>query len=93
MPVIQPQLAKTVIAMKRGQGTGFSGIDNPLFYLPNTVMLYGDAKKSLASLVSEVKGLSGSSGQTREWNGRKGCQSPVTIEVMRGRRSTDSSWR
>ncbi|KQS59444.1 pyridine nucleotide transhydrogenase [Rhizobium sp. Leaf371] len=51
MPVLEVWKAKHVFVSKRGQGTGYSGIDNPLFYKDNTRMYYGDAKKSLDSLI------------------------------------------
>ncbi len=51
MPVLECWKAKTVIVLKRGQGTGYSGIENPLFYKENTRMYYGDAKKSLDALL------------------------------------------
>ena len=51
MPVLECWKAKTVIVSKRGQGTGYSGIENPLFYKDNTRMFYGDAKKSLDALL------------------------------------------
>ena len=41
--------------IKRGQGAGFSGIENALFYLDNTRMLYGDAQKAAAELIQAVK--------------------------------------
>ena len=47
MPVLEVWKAKHVIVSKRGQGTGYSGIENPLFYKENTRMLYGDAKASV----------------------------------------------
>ena len=47
MPIINAHEARTVICLKRGKGTGFSGLENQLFLLPNTRMLYGDAKASL----------------------------------------------
>ena len=53
MPVLEVWKAKSVFVCKRGQGTGYSGIDNPLFYRENTRMLYGDAKSS----VDQVLGL------------------------------------
>jgi NAD(P) transhydrogenase subunit beta len=55
MPIIEVDRSKTVIVLKRGKGRGFSGIENPLFFKPNTGMLYGDAKESLARLVSAVR--------------------------------------
>ena len=57
MPVLKPWLARTTIVMKRSMAAGFAGIDNPLFYRPNTVMLFGDAKASTKALVGEIKGL------------------------------------
>ena len=51
MPVLECWKAKLVIVSKRGQGTGYSGIENPLFYKDNTRMFYGDAKKSLDALL------------------------------------------
>jgi NAD(P) transhydrogenase subunit beta len=51
MPVIEAWKAKTVIVSKRSQGTGYAGIENPLFYKDNTRMLYGDAKKSVDAIV------------------------------------------
>ena len=53
MPIINAYEARTVFVLKRGKGTGFSGIENPLFTNDNTVMLYGDAKQTVSSLVSE----------------------------------------
>ena len=47
--------AKSVIVLKRSMNPGFAGIDNALFYLPRTSMLFGDAKASLARLVQEIK--------------------------------------
>jgi len=57
MPIINAHEARTVICLKRGKGTGFSGLENQLFLLPNTRMLYGDAKGSLQGVVSEFKSL------------------------------------
>lgn len=51
MPVLEVWKAKHVFVSKRGQGTGYSGIENPLFYKENTRMFYGDAKKSLDALI------------------------------------------
>ena len=54
MPVLEVWNAKQVIVSKRGQGTGYSGIENPLFYRDNTRMLYGDAKASLDQLLTQI---------------------------------------
>ena len=54
MPILEVDRAKTVVVLKRGQGKGFSGLVNPLFFKPNCGMLYGDAKESLTSLVQAV---------------------------------------
>ncbi len=51
MPVLEVWKAKQVFVSKRGQGTGYSGIENPLFYKENTRMFYGDAKKSIDHLL------------------------------------------
>lgn len=52
MPIINAFDARTVFVLKRGKGTGFSGLENPLFTYDNTVMIYGDAKQTISSLVS-----------------------------------------
>jgi len=54
MPVLEVWKAKQVFVSKRGQGTGYSGIENPLFYKDNTRMFYGDAKASIDSLLPKV---------------------------------------
>ncbi|MFT4641478.1 MAG: NAD(P) transhydrogenase subunit beta [Verrucomicrobiales bacterium] len=53
MPIINVYEAKTVFALKRGQGAGFSGLVNTLFFHENTRMLYGDAKATVSALVSQ----------------------------------------
>lgn len=53
MPIIKANEARTVFVLKRGKGKGFSGIENELFTLPNTRMIYGDAKATISALVSE----------------------------------------
>jgi H+-translocating NAD(P) transhydrogenase subunit beta len=57
MPVLMPWTARTTMVVKRGMASGFAGIDNPLFYRDNTVMLFGDAKRVATDLVSEIKGM------------------------------------
>ncbi|PWE54287.1 NAD(P) transhydrogenase subunit beta [Metarhizobium album] len=54
MPVLEVWKAKQVFVSKRGQGTGYSGIENPLFYKDNTRMFYGDAKKSITDLLPMI---------------------------------------
>ena len=53
MPIVNAYEARTVFVLKRGQGTGFSGIENPLFTNDNTIMIYGDAKQTVSQLVVE----------------------------------------
>ena len=55
MPVLECWKAKQVFVSKRGQGTGYSGIENPLFYKENTRMFYGDAKKSIDQLLPMIE--------------------------------------
>jgi len=57
MPILEVDRAKSVIVLKRGQGRGFSGLENPLFFKAVTSMLYGDAKSSLTQLAQEVKNV------------------------------------
>jgi H+-translocating NAD(P) transhydrogenase subunit beta len=55
MPIIEVDKAQNVVVLKRGKGKGFSGLENPLFFKPNTGMLYGDAKASLTKLAQAVQ--------------------------------------
>jgi len=55
MPVLEVWKAKQVFVSKRGQGAGYSGIENPLFFKDNTRMFYGDAKKSLDDLLAKLQ--------------------------------------
>jgi H+-translocating NAD(P) transhydrogenase subunit beta len=55
MPILNADKSKNVIVIKRGQGQGFSGIENALFYLDNTRMLYGDAQGAVNQLIHSVK--------------------------------------
>jgi len=57
MPILNADQAKNVVVIKRGQGAGFSGIENALFYLDNTRMLYGDGQKAVSELISAVKSV------------------------------------
>ena len=54
MPILDAYKARTVMVIKRSMGVGFAGIDNDLYYRPNTLMLFGDAKAFTASLVKEL---------------------------------------
>jgi NAD(P) transhydrogenase subunit beta len=58
MPILAADKAMNTIVIKRGQGTGFSGVENHLFYGENTRMLYGDGKKAVGELISGIKQLS-----------------------------------
>jgi len=57
MPILDVEQAKNVIVNKRGQGKGFAGVENELFYRENCHMLYGDAQKAIGDVVSELKKL------------------------------------
>jgi len=57
MPILEVENAKNIIVMKRSMKAGYAGIENELFYQPKTSMLFGDAKATLAKLVTEVKSL------------------------------------
>ena len=54
MPIIDAYKARTVMVIKRSMGVGFAGIDNDLYYRPNTLMLFGDAKAFTTSLIKEL---------------------------------------
>jgi len=57
MPILNADKAKTVIVSKRSMAAGYAGIDNELFYYPNCMMLFGDAKDSITKVVTELKGM------------------------------------
>ncbi len=56
MPIINVDKARTVFVLKRSMASGFSGVDNPLFFGENTRMLFGDAKQSISAVIGEFKG-------------------------------------
>ncbi len=55
MPILDVDKAKTIVFIKRSRAPGFSGVDNDLFYLQNTMMVFGDAKQVMSDLVTQVK--------------------------------------
>ena len=56
MPIIEVDNARTVMVIKRSLNPGFAGIDNPLYYIDKTLMLFGDAKAFVSSIVKELAG-------------------------------------
>jgi NAD(P) transhydrogenase subunit beta len=59
MPILDVDKARTVMVIKRSMSPGFAGIDNPLYYLDNNLMLFGDAKQFVGSIVREMTGAGG----------------------------------
>ncbi len=57
MPILNVDDAQAVVVLKRSMNPGFAGVENPLFYNPKTVMLFGDAKDSIDKLIADVKSL------------------------------------
>ncbi|NNF51581.1 MAG: hypothetical protein HKN59_04000 [Gammaproteobacteria bacterium] len=55
MPILNADKARNVIVIKRGQGAGFSGIENALFFLDQTRMLYGDGQAAVSELIHAIK--------------------------------------
>jgi NAD(P) transhydrogenase subunit beta len=56
MPILDVDKAHTVMVIKRGMGAGFAGIENPLYYMDKTLMLFGDAKSFVGAIVREISG-------------------------------------
>lgn len=57
MPILNVDYAKTVIVVKRSLASGYAGIENELFYMPNTLMYFGDAKAAITKLNNELKNI------------------------------------
>ncbi len=57
MPILEVDRAKTVMVCKRSMNPGFAGIDNPLYGLPQTMMLFGDAKSMVESVIGSLREL------------------------------------
>jgi NAD(P) transhydrogenase subunit beta len=55
MPVLECWKAGNVIVMKRSMGTGYAGVDNPLFFKANSDMWFGDAKKNIDALLAKLR--------------------------------------
>jgi H+-translocating NAD(P) transhydrogenase subunit beta len=58
MPILNADMAQNVIVVKRGKGTGYSGIENALFYKENTRLLYGSAQQAIGEVIQHVKAMS-----------------------------------
>jgi NAD(P) transhydrogenase subunit beta len=57
MPILNVDKAKTVIVLKRSMASGFAGVENELFFLEKTNMLFGDAKDSIEGMTREIRNL------------------------------------
>ena len=57
MPILEADKARTVMVIKRGMNPGFAGIDNELYYMDKTIMLFGDAKAFVSGIVKELGAL------------------------------------
>jgi len=57
MPILNVDQARQAYVVKRGQGKGYSGVENELFYAENTSMVYGDAQKVMVQMIEAVKSL------------------------------------
>jgi NAD(P) transhydrogenase subunit beta len=65
MPILHVDKARTVMVIKRGMGAGFAGIENPLYFLDRTLMLFGDAKGFVGNIVRELSEVAGTNARSR----------------------------
>jgi NAD(P) transhydrogenase subunit beta len=79
MPILNADKAKKVYVVKRGQGKGYSGIENALFYDPNCYMVYGDAQAVMAQMIEAVRGLGASKAACRRAIFR--CRSSMSWQI------------
>ena len=90
MPIINVDEANTVLVLKRSLAAGFAGVENPLFFKPNTRMLFGDAKATVQALRQRVQV---GRGLTRPSHLRLAPRPPFTLSVDHGFRSSRSGLR
>jgi NAD(P) transhydrogenase subunit beta len=57
MPILEVETAHSVVVIKRSMNPGFAGIENELYYKPNTAMLFGDAKSAVADITAELANI------------------------------------
>ncbi|MFM1843348.1 MAG: transhydrogenase subunit beta, partial [Cyanobacteriota bacterium] len=57
MPVLEVWKSKQVVVMKRSMASGYAGVENPLFYKDNTQMLFGDAKKNVDAILTQLRAM------------------------------------
>ena len=91
MPILDVDKARTVMVIKRGMSPGFAGIDNPLYYLDKTLMLFGDARSFVGSIVRELAGgqrltiarySAANRRHTADWcSGAASSRTPVSIST------------
>ena len=66
MPVMEVWKAENVVVMKRSLGIGYAGVDNPLFYMDNNQMLFGDAKQNVSAILNKLSESGGTKGTTKK---------------------------
>jgi NAD(P) transhydrogenase subunit beta len=66
MPVMEVWKSETVVVMKRSLASGYAGVDNPLFYKENTLMLFGDAKENVNAILTKLSESGNTSSGAKE---------------------------